>query len=182
MHVIIVGAGRIGANLGKSMCDEGHEVYLIEQAPEEAQKYSDKIDAKIIIGSGSDPETLIKAGVERADLVLAVTTSDETNLVVCSLAGSFGAKRRIARVRNTALQKSINTFGLEQFKLDEVINPELIAADAIIKTIQSPGANEVADFAKGKLLLRDLTWSAARLFAAHALPIFPTRIFPGRFS
>lgn len=154
MKIIIIGAGRIGTSLAKFLAEEDHEVYLIEQDEAIGQKISEKLDVKVIIGSGADPETLKKANVEVADLVLAVTTSDETNLIVCSLAGLFGAKRRIARVRNIALNDTLQEFGYKLFNVNETIHPELVAAKAIIKMIETPGANEVADFADGKILLR----------------------------
>ncbi|MCA9407215.1 MAG: Trk system potassium transporter TrkA [Candidatus Omnitrophica bacterium] len=154
MNIIIVGAGRIGTNLSKSLALENNEVYLIERNEEKGRKIAEKVDAKLIIGNGADPETLLKAQVGKADLVLAVTTSDETNLVVCSLAHSFGAKRKIARVRNTSLSDTLANFGYTHFKIDNIINPELVAAQEIVKTVQTPGASEVADFADGKILLR----------------------------
>jgi len=153
MKIIIVGAGRIGRNLATSLAEENNEVYLIEQNEVIANKLADKLDVKVIIGNGADPDILQKAQVAHADLVLAVTTSDETNLVVCSLAASFGAKRRIARVRNIALSKRLEQLEYNQFNIDEIINPELMTAQAIVKIIDTPGASEVTDFADGKILL-----------------------------
>ncbi|MCK5214419.1 MAG: Trk system potassium transporter TrkA [Candidatus Omnitrophica bacterium] len=154
MRIIIVGAGIIGSNLAKFLTDENHEVYIIETDPETARKVDEKLDAKVIVGNGADPEALKKAGIEQADLVIAVTTSDETNLVVGVLAESFGAKRRIARVRSVSLSNVLDEVGYAKFHLDELINPEELASQTIIKTIETPGASEVADFAEGKILLR----------------------------
>lgn len=154
MNIIIVGAGRIGRNLAKTLSDENHEVYLVEPQKNIAQKVSEKLDVKVIVGSGSDPDSLLKANIRSADLVLAVTTIDEVNLVVCSLAAAFGVKRRIARVRNKALRDIVGEFGLDLFRVNELINPELVAAEAIVKTIETPGASEVGDFASGQILLR----------------------------
>ena len=154
MRIIIVGAGVIGANLAQSLSEENHIVFLIENDEQVAQRISDKLDVKVITGNGADPDTLKQIDIEQADLVIAVTTSDETNLVVCSLAANFGAKRRIARVRNTALSQTIQQFGFSKFYIDEIINPEEVAAQSIIKTIETPGASEVADFAQGQILLR----------------------------
>lgn len=154
MKIIIVGAGKIGTNLAKSLADENNEVYLIEREEKIVQKNIDKLDVKMIIGNGSDPDVLRKAQVQDAELVLAVTTSDETNLVVCAIAGLLGAKRRIARVRNMSLSQTLVKSGYAQFNIDEIINPELVAAQAIIKLIEAPGSSEVADFANGRVLLR----------------------------
>lgn len=154
MRVIIVGAGRIGTNLAKSLAQENNEVYLIERDDIIARRNVEKLDVNIIIGNGADPGVLEQAQVSAAELVLAVTTSDEINLVVCALAGLYGAKRRIARVRNTLLSEALSRFGYAQFKIDEIINPELVAAQAICRIVETPGASEVSDFANGKILLR----------------------------
>ena len=114
----------------------------------------DKLDVKVIIGNGADPDVLKRANINGADLVLAVTTSDETNLVVTKLAGLLGAQQCMARVRNTSLKSTLMEYGYSHFNLNEIINPELVAAQAIVKIVGTPGASEVADFANGQLLLR----------------------------
>ncbi|MBZ0167305.1 MAG: Trk system potassium transporter TrkA [Candidatus Omnitrophica bacterium] len=154
MNIIIVGAGRIGRNLAKTLSEENNEVHLVEPMKPVADKVSEKLDVKVVVGSGSDPETLEKASIRSADLVLAVTTTDEVNLLVCSLAAAYGVKRKIARVRNTALRDIVKEFGLDHFYVNDLINPELVAAEAIVKTIETPGASEVGDFASGQILLR----------------------------
>jgi len=155
MKIIIVGAGRIGFNLAKALSEENHEVYLIESHEEVARKADEKLDVKVILGDGADPETLEKANASDADLVIAVTISDEVNLIVCSLASFCGSRRQIARVRNTALSDKINgKGGQSHFNIDETINPEEVAAEAIIKFIDAPGSREVGDFADGRILLR----------------------------
>ena len=154
MRVIIIGAGRIGTSLAKSLSQENNEVYLIEKDEDVARGEGDKLDVKMIVGNAADPDILERANVRETELVLAVSTSDETNIVVCMLAGLYGAKRRIARVRNTSLSGALARFGYDQFKISEIINPELVAARAIQKIIQTPGASEVSDFADGKILLR----------------------------
>jgi len=83
MRVIIIGAGRIGASLAKSLAQENNEVYLIEKNEKVARKKGEKLDVKMIVGNAADPDILKKAQVQEAELVLAVSTSDETNLVVC---------------------------------------------------------------------------------------------------
>ena len=154
MKVIIAGAGIIGANVADSLAQEGHDVFLIERDEATAQKVDEKVNAKVIVGNAADPDTLRKVDVANADLMVSVTTSDETNLVVSLLAASLGAKRRLARVRNTSLGKFLAEHGHQKFSIDELINPEEVAAQAIVKTILTPGAREVADFAGGQILLR----------------------------
>lgn len=154
MKIIIIGAGRIGTNLAKLLAEEGNDVYLIERNEKVAQKNLEKLDVQVIIGSGADPDVLRKAHVHEAELVLAVTTSDETNVVVCALAGMLGAKRRMARVRNISLGDMLAQSTYNQFYIDEIINPELVAAQTIAKIVEAPGSSEVADFANGRILLR----------------------------
>jgi len=181
MRVIIIGAGRIGTSLAKSLAQENNEVYLIEKNEQIARKKGEKLDVKMIVGNAADPDVLKKAQVQEAELVLAVSTSDETNLVVCSLAGLFGAKRRIARVRNTSLSESLAEFGYDQFKIDEIINPELVAAQAIQKIVETPGANEVSDFANGKILLRGFDISASSPLCGSKIEDFSDEDFPWPF-
>lgn len=181
MRVIIIGAGRIGTSLAKSLAQENNEVYLIEKNEKVARKNGEKLDVKMIVGNATDPDILKRAQVQEAELVLAVSTSDETNLVVCSLAGLFGAKRCIARVRNTSLSEALAEFGYDQFKINEIINPELVAAQAIQKIVEAPGANEVADFANGKILLRGFDIAASSPLCGSKMEDITDDDFPWPF-
>jgi len=154
MRIAIIGAGTIGANLARHLSAENHEVYLVESDKDVAQKAHEKLDVKVIIGNGADPDILREAGISEAGLVIAATNSDETNLIVCSLAAACGAGKKIARVRGRALNRVVQEFGSSHFHVDELINPEHIAAESIVKMIMAPGTREVADFANGKILLR----------------------------
>lgn len=112
---------------------------------------------------------------------MAVTTSDETNLVVCSLAAMFGARRRIARVRSTSLSMTLSEFGYHQFKISEIINPEMVAAEEIIKTIETPGTREVSDFADGKILLRAFDIPETSPLCGQKIEDFSDEDFPWPF-
>ncbi len=181
MKITIVGAGRIGQNLALLLSKENHEVYIIEENEEVAAKISDKLDAKVIVGSGVDPDILQKANISQADLVLAATASDETNIVTCLLSSLYGAKRKIARVRSTSLSESLSNFGYHQVQINEIINPELVAAQAIVKTLQTPGASEVADFADGKILLRGFDVPENSSLCGEALSNLRDEDFPWPF-
>jgi len=153
MRIIIVGAGVIGSNLAKELSRD-HEVYLVEADKAAAAKVEEKLDVKVVIGNGSDPSVLTSVPIHNADLVIAVTTSDETNVVVCSLAGAYGAKYKVARVRNASLARALEKYRGKAFDIDEIINPEELAAKMILHGLKTPGAREVADFANGKILFR----------------------------
>jgi len=181
MKIIIVGAGVIGSHLAASLSQEKHEVYLIECREDVASRIDEKIDAKVIVGRGSDPDILHQAGVATADLVIAVTNADEVNLVVCSLAARFGAKRRIARVRHPALLNAAKSISEKQFYVDEFINPEEVAAFDIIKAVQAPGAREVADFAESRILLRSFDLLTQSPMCGHKMEDLRSEDFPWPF-
>ena len=181
MRIIIVGAGRIGSNLAQSLAQEKNEVYLVESNEEVARKADEKLDVKVVFGNGADPDTLKKVQVDDADLVIAVTMSDETNMVVCSLADFFGAKRQVARVRNTALSRELGVSGYKHFNIDEIINPEEVAAQSIVKTVCAPGAKEVGDFADGSILLRGFDVSKKSPLIGSKLEDFSDEDFPWPF-
>lgn len=180
MRIIIAGAGVIGANLARYLTQENHEVYLLEVNEEIARQVDEKLDVKTVIGSASDPQVLKRVGVDQADLVIAVTASDETNLVVSSLAALFGAKRRIARVRNTSLGETLAREA-ECFKVNEIINPEEVAAQSIIQITQTPGTKEVADFADGRLFLRSFEVSASSVLCNMRIEDLNDEDFPWPF-
>jgi len=154
MKLVICGAGIIGANLARYLSEEGHEVNLIEQDEKAAHKASEKLDVRVLVGSASEPTVLELADVAESDMVIAVTNSDLSNLAICSLAAAYGTKKRIARVRGMGLNDVIHRFGAIHFHLDEIINPDEVAAQAIVKVMAAPGSREVADFAEDKVLLR----------------------------
>ena len=154
MKLIVCGAGVIGSNLAKYLSEEGHEVTLIEQKASVAARITEKLDARVLSGSAFDPGTLLDAGASTADMVIAVTNSDVVNLAICSLAAALGTRKRIARVRDMDLSGLVELHGGQHFHVDEIINPEEVAAQTIVKMMEAPGSREVADFADGKILLR----------------------------
>jgi trk system potassium uptake protein TrkA len=154
MKLIVCGAGVIGSNLAGYLSEDGHEVNLIEHRQKTAMKASEKLDVRVITGSAAEPSILEEAGVADADMVIAVTNADISNLAICSLAAAFGAKKRIARVRDASLNDVLEKFGMDHFHVDGIINPDMVAAQAISKVMMAPGSREVADFADGEILLR----------------------------
>ena len=181
MKLVICGAGVIGSNLGRYLSQEGHDVNIIEQSDTIALKASEKLDVKVLVGSASHPSTLELAGVAEADMVIAVTDSDLSNLAICSLAAAYGTKKMIARVRDMGLIDVIHRFGSAHFHVDEIINPDEVAAQAIAKVIAAPGSREVADFADDKVLLRSFDIPANSPLIGIKLEILKEQDFPWPF-
>src|SRR5574337_138958 len=100
MKIVIVGAGAVGFNLAKQLSKEGHDISVVERDHELVRRITEKLDVFVVSGSASSPHILEGAGIKNSDLVLAVTNSDEINMVVCLLAHSYGVKTKIARIRS----------------------------------------------------------------------------------
>ena len=154
MRILIAGAGVVGANLAEQLSIEGHEVSVVDNDPEALRPLADKLDLLTVAGSASSLRTLEAAGVADAEMVIAVTQSDEVNMVVCALAAAKGVPVKIARIRNEEFSGDNPAFDPARFGIDKAINPEQVAVDYIIKYINTPGATDVADFAGGRVLVR----------------------------
>ena len=153
MKVVVVGAGAVGYHLARTLSWEGHEVVLIDNRPELIDRISGSLDVLAIRGNGTSVSVLVKAGVEQADLLVAVTSVDEVNIVASMLAKQLGAKTRIARVRNQEYSKSDTPVSLAELGIDQVIHPELEAARETVRMIRHPNAIDVVECAEGKMIL-----------------------------
>ncbi len=154
MKVLIVGAGAVGFNIAKQLSKEGHDISIVEENPELVQRITEKLDVFVVAGNGSSLNILETAGVRDAHLVLAVTNSDEVNIVVCIIANQYGRKIKIARIRNSEFTGKDSLFKGNGFCVDHMINPEQIIVDSLIKIIETPGATFAVDFPIGDILLR----------------------------
>ncbi len=156
MRIIIVGCGKVGYTLAEQLREEGHEITVIENDPEKKHMVEEKLDVSCIMGNGTSHRIQDKAGVERADLLIAVTGMDELNLLACLIAKKVGGLSTIARVRNPDYYEEIN-YIKEELGLSMAINPERAAAKDAFHLIQVPSAVEIASFAKGKVHMIQLT-------------------------
>ena len=149
MSIIIVGGGEIGATRSNRLSAEGKDVVLIERSDERVRQLRDVVDVHVIHGSGSNPRTLKEAGLDEADMLIAVTSSDEVNLVACLAAQQLSViPAKIARVRDPDLALvSSQFFGDDELDLN--INPEEEAAQQVLRTLRVPGAVGVFEFADG---------------------------------
>lgn len=150
LDIIIVGAGKVGVTLADKLTSEGNDVTLVDKNRDRISQISTKYDIMGIVGNGSSYSTLIEAGVEKAELLIAVTDSDELNLLCCTLANKVGSCSTIARVRNPDYTDELG-YIRDKLGISMVINPELEAAKEIHRILHFPSAISVNSFAKGTI-------------------------------
>jgi trk system potassium uptake protein TrkA len=154
MKVVILGAGQVGGSVAESLVSEQNDITVVDLEPQRLRLLQDRLDLRTVIGNGAHPSVLAEAGIEDADLLVAVTQSDETNLVACRLAARlFNVPRRIARIRATDYLGNDRVLGEDGFDVDLAICPEQILTDYIVKLVEFPEALQVLDFADRKVSL-----------------------------
>ena len=152
MQIIIVGCGKVGRTLAEQLQEEDTDLTLIDISADKINSISDDIDALCVIGNGASINTLMEAGIETADLLIAVTASDELNLLCCLIAQKTGHCHTIARVRNPIYSDEIS-FIKERLGVTMIINPELAAAQEIYRLLRFPSAIKIDTFARGRVEL-----------------------------
>ncbi|MCD7736192.1 MAG: Trk system potassium transporter TrkA [Lachnospiraceae bacterium] len=150
MKIIIVGLGKVGTTLAAELCNEENEVTVIDRREEIVEEFSGQYDLMGITGNGASHSTQVEAGIEEADLLIAVTGSDEINLLCCLMAKDGGSCHSIARVRNPEYNSEIG-FIREKFGISMTINPDLAAAAEIARNLKFPSAIDVDSFAKNRV-------------------------------
>ena len=150
MKIIIVGNGKVGYAIAAEMAKENHDIIMVDSAAAALRKADSTLDIMCVEGNGASISVLIEAGVRQADLVIAVTDKDETNLVCCLIAKKLGAHHTIARVRNPDYHRDADTLKRE-IGLDMVINPDRSAAREAARIISFPTAFSVEPFARGRV-------------------------------
>ena len=146
MRIIIVGCGKIGTTIIASLVNEGHDVVAVDDNPDIIADITNTYDAMGVCGNGADCETLAEAEVEKAELFVSVTGSDELNMLSCFIARRMGAKHTIARIRNPEYNDSSLGFLCQQLDLSVSINPELLAAQELFNMLKFPSAVNVETF------------------------------------
>ncbi len=150
MKIIIVGCGKVGFSLAEQLSLEGHDLTLVDTNPDILNEITNTLDVMTVVGHGASYSVLTEAGIETADLLIAVTTSDELNLLCCLTARIAGNSKTIARVRNPIYNKELNFFK-EELGLAMIINPELATATEIARILRFPSAIKIDTFAKGRV-------------------------------
>jgi len=154
MKIIILGAGQVGTSLANNLSIEANDITVVDVNAELLNQLQDRLDLRTVIGRGSHPEVLIRAGAEDADMVIAVTNSDETNIVACQVAYTlFHTPTKIARIRSQNYLFRPELFGTQAMPIDYIISPEQLVTDYVARLIQYPGAIQVVDFAGGMVRL-----------------------------
>lgn len=153
MNIIIIGAGDIGFHLAKMLSYQKHNIVLIEQDQEHCARISGTLDAQVLHGSGTSLTLLEQAGVRSADLVVAVTDSDEVNLIAVISAKQSGVKKTIARVKNREFLRTDAFINARDFDIDLIIHPESVAAQGTVRLLKQTAATDFIEFAKGQIIV-----------------------------
>lgn len=152
MNIIIVGCGKVGYTLVEQLSGEDHNIVVIDEKEEKVKSITDELDAMGIVGNGVSYQVLQEAGITDTDLLIAVTGSDEQNLLCCVIAKKAGNCKTIARVRNPIYNEESN-FLRKELGLAMIINPELTSASEIARIFQFPSAVKIDTFSKGRIEL-----------------------------
>lgn len=154
MKIIILGAGQVGGSVAESLVSEQNDITVVDIDALRLRALQDRLDLRTVTGSAAHPSVLAEAGADDADLLIAVTQSDETNLAACKIAARmFNVPRRVARVRATDFLNDERLLGAEGFEVDLSICPEQVLTEYIVKLIEFPEALQVLDFADGVVSL-----------------------------
>jgi trk system potassium uptake protein TrkA len=154
MRIVILGAGQVGGTLAQSLVNEDNDITLIDLNEDRLRELQHRLDIQTIQGSASHPDVLIRAGIEQADMLIAVTNSDEINMMGCQIAYSlFRTPNKIARIRSKNYYQYPQLFTNDHIPVDVYISPEALVTEHIENLIFYPGVSQVLDFADNNVLL-----------------------------
>ncbi len=145
--IIIIGAGEVGNFLAGKLSSEQHDVTVIEADAIKVEELNSSLDALVIYGNGGSPSSLLQAGAESADLIIAVTDDENVNMLSCYLAKNMGTKKSFARVQDSSLKSE-----LDDLNIDQIIDPSESACDEIEKLLSRAGIYDIHEFSGGKIL------------------------------
>ena len=160
MNIIICGAGKVGFSICKQLSSQGHSVTVVDQSSEDIRKINDTQEVKGIVGRATFPSVLENAGAENADMIIAVTRNDETNMIVCQLASSlFNISKKIARIRSKEFLegKWSKLYNKSNIPIDVIISPEIEVAKSLFRRLEAPGALDNVPFADNKVKMLEIS-------------------------
>ena len=153
MRIVVVGAGKLGYSIASLLSKEQFDVIVIDHDEGQLEAVKNTLDVLTIFANGASPITMNDPDIRGADILIAVTASDEVNMVACILAKKHGIRHTIARIRDMQFMSEAKDYLKENFDIDLMINPELITANEINRILMTPAALDVEDFAHGKIRL-----------------------------
>ncbi|HLR16939.1 MAG TPA: Trk system potassium transporter TrkA [Alcanivoracaceae bacterium] len=154
MKIIILGAGQVGSAVAENLSSEKNDITVIDQNPQLLRELSDRFDIGTVTGHGSHPSVLAEAGAEDADMLIAVTNSDEVNMIACQVVHTlFRTPTKIARIRSSQYSRYKDLFDNKAIPIDVIISPEQLVTNYIHRLVGYPGALQVVNFAGGKVQL-----------------------------
>ena len=153
MYIIIVGTGEVGYKLAKMLSYEKHDIVLIEKDAQRLKRVQEKLDVQPIVGIGTSYKELEESGIKSADMLVAVTSNDEVNLISCLLANQYNVPKKIARVQNKEFTLPSSPLNAELLGIDLIIHPESEVAEAVVKLLKQTAATDIMEFAEGKIVL-----------------------------
>ena len=169
MNALIVGCGKVGTELARTLVNDGHNVSVVDTNEKALASVSEAIDIFPVPGNGADINTLRDAGIDTADIFIAVSPSDELNLLACLVAGSVSERlKTIARVRNPLYSKETD-FLKSKLGLSKIINPELAAAAEIYKLLQFPALSRIDTFAEERAAIFTMSVTAGQSIEGKSL-------------
>lgn len=153
MDIVVIGAGRVGVAIVERLAAENHNVVVIDLSAERLQELGESLDVLTIEGNGASAQKLEQAGIQKADLFIAVTDRDEVNLVACQLARYYGVPNRIARIGNLDFLPLDGGLTPQDLGIDLIINPEQVCAQELARLLRTQAVNEMHEFVDGRVVL-----------------------------
>ena len=172
MHIVVLGAGRVGLNLSIFLISDGHDVIVIDHDDDLCSDAANELDALVICGNGTDKKILEEANIKDADIFVAATGNDEVNLFACILVKNYDVPKIFARVSDPSHEEVFKTVGIES-----VVSPELTAASYLEKLINRPKIADLVVIGKGNAELLDISVTNRKMFGVKISDISPNKDF-----
>lgn len=175
MRILVVGDGKVGHTLAEHLAREGHDVVIVDRSEEVLQRSEDTLDVLCVRGNGANAATLVDAGADKADIIIAATASDETNMLCCLVAKKLGTRYSIARIRDPEYNDSL-TLLQREMGIDMPVNPERATALEISRLLRFPFASNIESFAKGRVEMVEFRAQEHDVVVGHALKDLPRKL------